>query len=176
MPLRKFITGFLKWNEVVRFSMVLSIIYLGFGQYKQNQRIQDLQTENVELKKVNSEIIANQISSTRILDRIKKPIWQKAKRGRRYTMQVLNKPFEVRFLKPYGLDKYDYYGQTDYNIFPFNAAKQFNKGDSLASTSEESINYTETFMDSKGEKITVDVMKWREITVDKDTLIWGMIR
>ena len=156
------------WYRITTGLLLIQIYFLKMD-------IRELSAENIAITKINSEIIANQVQNGDMINRMPNSIWCKRKIGNRYVMQFFNKKFEDRWLKPYGITKYQYYGQTDFAVFPYEAAKQFSKGDSIAAENEERIAYTETFVDNGKETVSVDVIKWREITSVKDTLVWGMV-
>lgn len=136
--------------------------------------IRKLEKENLELTKVNSSIIVNQIARSKLIDKIPKSIWYKVKKGNRYIFQLCNKHYENKWLKPKGYSRYDYYGYTDFQIYGFYAAKKFQYGDSLTANSSKPMELNESFTDDFGNDYDINVIKWREITEEQDTIVWGM--
>ena len=90
-------------------------------------------------------------------------------------MQYVNKAYYERYLIPRGLDRYDYMGSTDFDIYDYKTATIFYARDLSLAIDGDWKRFDESILDAEtSERIKLDVFKWR-IIERKDTLIYGMV-
>lgn len=168
-----------KWYVTL---LVAVVINIGWNYtntkatFKQGQRITELEKENLALKKTNIELLSKDFLGQRSLDRLPFALWRKVKRGNTYIMKFINNTGKKQFLEDRGIDRYYYHNKTDFAVFPYDEAIKFQREDSIvANAVTDTVAHFDTdFYDSTGKILIKDgYTRWREISEDGDTLVWG---
>ncbi|MAX71787.1 MAG: hypothetical protein CMC76_11945 [Flavobacteriaceae bacterium] len=135
----------------------------------------ELELELQNIKNENQSLIADMVYFNRSFEDFPLPVWQKVKRDGKFVMQYVNKAYYERYLIPRGLDRYDYMGSTDFDIYDYKTATIFYARDLSLAIDGDWKRFDESILDAEtSERIKLDVFKWR-IIERKDTLIYGMV-
>ncbi len=104
------------------------------------------------------------------------PVWQKVKRGDEFIMQYINPEYVVHFGHTFNNNQYEGIGKNNFDLFPPKIAQVFYENDIAVSITGESLETIENFIDKDGNLQKLEVIKWRSIKDNNDTLVYGMVK
>lgn len=163
---------FEKYKTLLTYS---GLVFLTFSNFALRKEVVTLKIEIENLKADNQNLIADMVYFNRSFEDFPLPVWQKVKRGDRFIMQYVNLAYYETYLKSRGVERFEYMGSTDFDIYDYKTASVFYARDLSLSIDggwnrfDESVVEVETKL-----RKPIDVIKWR-IIERNDTLIYGMV-
>jgi hypothetical protein len=162
-----------KKHKVITYASLLFLTVSTYFLRSENQNVKidfaTLQERNISLKQ-------NLITFNRSYKKFPLPIWQKVKRGDQFFINYINPVFVKMFSHDFNNNEYEIIGKSDFELFPKKIAQLYYENDVAVSITGENLNVIEKIVDKDGNIISVEVIKWREIRDNKDTLVYGMIK
>lgn len=160
-------------HKVITYASLLFLTISTYFLRTENQKVKidfaTLQERNLNLKQ-------NMIIFNRSYEEFPLPVWQKVKRGNEFIMQYTNPSFVNEFGHLFNNDQYLVIGKNNFELWPKKYAQIFFENDIAVSIMGKELNTTEEFIDESGAPIKVNVLKWRSIKDNKDTLVYGMVQ
>ena len=154
----------------------VSLLFLTVSTYFLRTENQNVKIEYATLKEKNLGLKQNMIIFNRNYEDFPLPVWQKVKRGNRFVIQYVNPEYIKKMGHLFEYDAYAHIGKDNFDIFPKKYAQEYNDKDLAVAITGEELNSIDEILDTEGKKAFVKVVKWRQISNNKDTLIYGMIK
>jgi len=161
------------FNRYRVFLTYSGLLYLTAMNFVLRNDVVDLKVQLAELKAENQKLIADMVYFNRSFEDFPLPVWQKVKRKDKFVMQYVNGAYYEQYLKPNNLSRFDYMGNTDFDIYDYSTALQYYARDLQIALDGGHKRFDE-FITVKKKINKLDVIKWRVIE-RRDTLIYGMI-
>ena len=177
--IKKALTINQKWYITLCIAVVLNISWNyknSSTTHDQGERITQLEKENLLLKQTNVELLSKAFLGQRVLDNIPFSIWKKKLVNGAFLMKYINNVGREQFLKDRGIDRYYYHNKTDFDVFSYSEAIKFHVEDSIVAYSmTDTVAHFDTDFYNATKKVFIQdgYTRWREITPDGDTLVWG---
>lgn len=137
-----------------------------------------IKIENTKIQAFNNSLVANMVIYNRTFEDFPLPVWGKVKRNGRFPLQYLNQEYENVFGHLFGYDRYTIFGKDNFQIFKENKsiAQKYYENDITVAITGNSLETIEYSRDSLGRLMTLNVLKWRSIKDNKDTIVYGMVK
>lgn len=162
-----------KYRRTIYYS---GLIFLSISLYFTRTDLQNAKIQISELKQTNTFLIKNMILYNRNYEPFPYPVWQKKKDGKRFVMQYVNPVYVEKFGHLFENNQYEIIGKTNFEMFPLEDAQQYFEHDVAVAVFGEKLETLEYTKDSLGNRLQLDVVKWRDIKDNKDTLVYGMVK
>jgi hypothetical protein len=153
-----------------------SLLFLTLSTYFLRNENQVLKVEFAKLEQKNIGLVQNMVIFNRNYEGFPLPVWQKVKRGDKFIIQYINPTYVDFFGHHFDNDQFAVIGKTIFDLFPKNLAQTNYENDVAVSVTGKKLESIEETTDINGEKLSLRVIKWREIKQGKDTLIYGMVK
>jgi hypothetical protein len=154
----------------------LSLLFLTTSTYFLRTENQQIKLDYITIKERNQHLKENMIIFNRNYENFPQPIWQKVKRGNRFIIQYINPAYVKEFGHTFKDDIYQVIGKDNFDIWPKKTAQIFYENDVAVSVTGIELEIEEDFVDKNNKPTILDVVKWRSIRDNKDTLVYGMVR
>jgi hypothetical protein len=173
---KKFILNLSKLEDKHKIITYASLLFLSISTYFLRTENQNFKIEFASLKERNIALKQNMIIFNRNYEVFPLPVWQKVKRGNRFIIQYVN----PKYVEKLGhLFKYDYnahIGKDNFDLFEKKLAQEYYEKDLAVAITGDRLHSIDEIFDTEGKQAFVEVVKWRQITKDKDTLVYGMVK
>lgn len=153
-----------------------SLLFLTVSTYFLRTENQDVKISFATLKERNLNLKQNMIIFNRTYENFPLPVWQKVKRGGEFIIQYINPEYVNEFGHIFDNDQYALIGKNNFDIFPENIAQLYYENDVAVSRTGAELESIEEFIDKDGKKLKLKVIKWRDISDNRDTLVYGMVK
>ncbi len=152
---KRFIQRFLKWNDLIRFGLIIMNIWLVLRTNLQAEQIELLTITNVSL-------LVQSSKNSKWSNRSPWAEWIKEynPKTQEITMQYYNNALYKYLLEPLGYDRYYYVLKTDSEVFPGEMGKVFY---------EEEMYLVQRFLEGNGEMVIKEYKnEWTELRGGKN--------
>lgn len=143
-------------------------------ELKTNSNIELLKLENIELKKANAYLVAENIKNYRNINKIPKATWKKKKMEDVFVYDYYNDTFWKQFLEPLKLPRYYLLGKTDFDLFTYENALRFKEQDHEALANPIPQHYEDDFYTPDSLLVRDGYVTWRELE-DGNEFIWRIM-
>ena len=168
------------WYRIVTFFLIVQMHFMKMD-------VRDLSIENIELHKttalfekkvvelesVNKSLLDNMVMYNRSFEDFPWYVWNKVKRGYNFYSNYYNLVYEEDIFFPFGTNRYQNLGRTNFQNAPLFIASVWHKNDMYVAMNGGHNVFLEPQLDTNGKVIYQNNLKWR-IKREKDTLIYGM--
>lgn len=156
----------------------VSLLFLTVSTYFLRSENQNVKIEFATLQERNLNLQKNMVLFNRSYEEFPLPLWQKVKRGNEFIMNYVNPEYIKRFGHHFNNDEFAILGKNNFEIFKEQPgiAQSYYEHDITVSITGEELESIEYSIDPEGNKIRLNVIKWRDIKDSKDTLIYGMVK
>jgi hypothetical protein len=168
---KEFRTWFIRNSKII--SMFPIVFLWGDGQYK-NDVINRLEKETLEQSQLIAFLKETANKGFRTFDDIPLPILSKLKSGNAFIHLRMNEAYYKEIPSKLNIEKTNYIGSTDFEIYPYELAKGFVVEDSFVALSGQDLYILKNFKDSLGGSKRLLVIKWRK-TENKDTIVLQLV-
>jgi len=168
------------WYRIVTVLLIIQIHFLKMDTrelYKENVYLNTvsiiLNKKTVELEFINKSLLDKMIMHNRSFEDFPLPLWNKVKRGNKFYSNYYNLVYEKEVFHPFGTNRYQNLGRTNFDNAPYPIASEWAKNDMYIAINGGRKIFLEPQLDKNKKKIYKNNLKWR-ILKEKDTLIYGM--
>lgn len=156
----------------------VSLLFLTVSTYFLRSENQNVKIEFATLQERNLNLQKNMVLFNRSYEEFPLPLWQKVKRGNQFIMNYVNPEYIKRFGHHFNNDKFAVLGKNNFEIFKDQPAiaQSYYEHDITVSVTGDKLESEEFSIDKDGNKMRLNVIKWRDIKDSKDTLIYGMVK
>ena len=162
-----------KKHKVITYA---SLLFLTVSTYFLRTENQNVKISYATLQERNNSLKQNMIIFSRNYESFPLPIWQKVKRGNEFIIQYINPEYVNKFGHNFNNNQYALIGKNNFAIFPKKIAQLYYENDVAVSITGKIRESIEESLDKDGNIIKLRVLKWRDITDNKDTLVNGMVK
>ncbi len=162
-----------KKHKVITYA---SLLFLTVSTYFLRTENQNVKISYATLQERNNSLKQNMIIYSRNYESFPLPIWQKVKRGNEFIVQYINPEYVNKFGHNFNNNQYALIGKNNFALFPKKIAQLYYENDVAVSITGKIRESIEESLDKNGNIIKLRVLKWRDITDNKDTLINGMVK
>jgi hypothetical protein len=173
---KKILTAVSKLEEKHKVITYASLLFLTISTYFLRTENQNVKIEFATLKERNLNLKQNMVIFNRNYERFPLPVWQKVKRGNKFVMQYINPEYVNQFGHTFNNDQYSVIGKNNFDLFPPKIAQVFYENDIAVSITGNDLETIEDFIDKDGNLQKLEVIKWRSIKDNNDTLVYGMVK
>ena len=162
-----------KKHKVITYA---SLLFLTVSTYFLRTENQNVKISYATLQERSNSLKQNMIIFSRNYESFPLPIWQKVKRGNEFIIQYINPEYVNKFGHNFNNNQYALIGKNNFAIFPKKIAQLYYENDVAVSITGKIRESIEESLDKDGNIIKLRVLKWRDITDNKDTLVNGMVK
>ena len=160
-------------HKIITYS---SLLFLTISAYFLRSNSERIKIEFATLEIRNSGMKENMFLFNKNYEKLPIAVWQKVKRGNQFIIQYVNPKYVSQFGHLFKYDKMAHVGKNNFELFPEKYAQEYNQKDLAVAITGDRLYSTDEVLDKEGNKAYVDVVKWRDIKDNKDTLIYGMVK
>lgn len=153
-----------------------SLLFLTISTYFLRDENQKVKIDFAILKERNLNLKQNMIIFNRSYESFPLPVWQKVKRGDKFIIQYINPAYVKEFGHTFNNDQYAVIGKTNFDLWPKGMAQMFYESDVAVSVTGKKLEVVQNFIYKENNALKLDIVQWRSIRDNKDTLIYGMIK
>lgn len=153
-----------------------SLLFLTISTYFLRTENQNVKVEYATLKERNLGLKQNMVIFNRNYEDFPLPVWQKVKRGNRFIFQYVNPEYVKKMGHLFKYDTYAHIGKNNFDIFPEKLAQDYHDKDLAVAITGDELKTKDEILDINRKQAYIEVVKWRQINNNKDTLVYGMIK
>ncbi len=173
---KKFIFKLSRLEDKHKIITYASLLFLSISTYFLRTENQNVKIDFASLKERNLALKQNMIIFNRNYEVFPLPVWQKVKRGNRFIIQYVNPEYVKKLGHLFEYDYYAHIGKDNFQIFGKKYGQEYYEKDLAVAITGIELHSTDEIFDEEGKQAFVNVLKWREITSNKDTLIYGIVK
>jgi hypothetical protein len=162
-----------KYRRLFFYTPLLTLL---ITSYLLRKEVVELHAKVAQLEERNLFLVSNMIIFNRNYEEFPLPVWQKVKRGNQFIMQYINPAYVDAFGHQFGFNQYNLIGKTNFDIFPQKFAQQYYENDVAVAVTGLPLELTEYSKDTTNGILHLEVLKWRDIKDNKDTLVYGLVK
>lgn len=172
------------WTIQKKYNLItyLGMLYLTITIYNLRTSLEETQKKNSELaikltrsEEATKNLISNMVIYNRSFESFPLPIWEKVKRGKEFIVQYINPEYEKRYGHMFNNNRFNVIGKNNFELgYPDDIAQIYYENDILVSKTGMPHYSTEYILNEKGQKIDINVVKWRFIN-GSDISVYGMV-
>ena len=172
--LRRLVLKYKILSYATLFFLTLSNLHLRSENNQLALAISDLQVVVKSLEKDNLNVKDNMIIYNRDYEDFPLEYWEKAMIDKKFVAQYFNPKYVQSFGHHFDYDRFKYIGFTDFDIYSKPIAERYFQVDSLVAKNGVPIKTNEFYLDKKGRKKKLRVIKWRKVVAGVK-IICGMV-
>ncbi|MHB0754299.1 hypothetical protein [Polaribacter sp. M15] len=162
-----------KKHKIVTYA---SLLFLTISTYFLRTENQNVKIKYATLQERSKGLKENMVIFNRNYEGFPLPVWQKVKRGKHFITQYVNPSYTSKFGHLFSYDTYAHIGKNNFDLFDKKHAQEYYEKDMAVAVTGEILHSKDGFINVDGKKAFMEVVKWRQIENNKDTLIYGMVK